>query len=97
MYQGDKMRRFNYDDNDEFREDIDRFFNEEVEKYEKLVEEEFALQEAQLDIAYREFNHKVMRTAVRICEKSFWWSFYSPTTRVKMILDTYAKLKKVDD
>jgi len=91
------MRRFNYDDNDEFRDDIDKFFNEdESDTYEEFVREEIALQEAELDLSYREVNIKIMRTAVRICEKSFWWSFYSQPTRMKMIVDTYKKLKNLE-
>ena len=92
------MRRFNYDDNDEFRDDIDKFFNDnEPDTYEEFVKEEIALQEAHLDISYREINIRIMRTAVRICEKSFWWSFYSHPTRIKMIADTYKKLKSLED
>jgi hypothetical protein len=91
------MRRFNYDDNDEFREDIDKFFNDdELDTYEELVSQEIAMQEAQIDLSYKDLNVRIMRTAVRICEKSFWWSFYSQPTRIKMIADTYKKLKSLE-
>jgi predicted metal-dependent hydrolase len=98
------MRRFDYDNNDdEYREDVDKFFNEEDEddnehaRYEELVEEELALQEAQLDVAFRELNHRTLRASIRICEKSFWWSFYSVKTRMKMINEAYSRLKKMEE
>lgn len=99
-YQGDDMRRFDYDNNDdEYREDVDKFFNEDsdADRYEELVEEELALQEAQLDVAFRELNHRTLRAAIRICEKSFWWSFYSVKTRMKMINEAYSRLKKMEE
>ncbi len=98
MFQGDKMRKFDYDDNDDFREDIDKFFNnEDFEKYDEMIEEEFELQKAQIDIAHRDINGRIMRTAVRICEKTFLWSFYSLPTRLRMIAESYKKLRKIED
>jgi hypothetical protein len=96
------MRRFNYDDNEEFRDDVDKFFGDEdddldeMEKYQDLVEEQFALEEAQIEIEYSKLNQRILQTAVSICEKSFWWSFFSLHTRTKMITDTYKKLKKLE-
>lgn len=105
------MRRFEYDDNEEFREDVDKFFNNDDEddddgdgdgdgdgdKYEDMIEQEMAIQEAQLDVAYRELSHRTLRAAVRVCEKSFWWGFYSINTRMKMIAEAYHKLKNLEE
>jgi len=90
------MKRFNQDD-DEFREESDRFFNENASRYEELVEEEIAMQEAQIDIAHREIDNRLFRTAVRVCEKSFFWSFYSLGTRLKMITETVKRLRKLEE
>ena len=91
------MRKFDYDDNEEFRDDVDKFFNEEAAKYEEMVNEELAIQEAQIEVAYRELNHRTLRAAVRICEKSWFWGFYSVNTRMRMISDVYLKLKNLED
>jgi len=91
------MRRFDYDDNEEFRDDVDKFFNEESEKYEEIINEEMAIQEAQLEIANRELNHRTLRAAVRICEKSWFWGFYNVNTRMRMISDVYLKIKNLED
>ena len=101
VYQGDDMRQFNYDDNDEFRDDIDKFFEDHDDEssgdYENFLKEEFAVQEAKIAIQNRELNLKIMRTAIRMCEKTFLWSFYSIPTRMKMISETYKKLRKLED
>lgn len=105
------MRRFEYDDNEEFREDVDKFFNNNddddedgdgdgdrnADRYEEMIEQEMAIQEAQLDVAYRELNHRAMNAAIRVCEKSFWWGFYSINTRMKMIAEAYHKLKNLEE
>lgn len=97
------MRRFNYDDNDEFPEDVDKFFNEEPsnnndsDSYDDYLAEEFALQEAKIGLKHREIDLRIMRTAIKICENTFMWSFYSLPTRLKMISDTYKKLRKLEE
>lgn len=91
------MRRFDYDENDEFREDVDKFFDENSDNYDDFLAEEFALQEAKLGIQHREMDLRLMRTAIKVCENTFMWSFYSLPTRLKMISDTYKKLRKLEE
>lgn len=95
------MRNFNYDENEDFREDIDKFFEQDgesgAESYDDFLKEEFAIQEAKIAIQNRDVNIRLMRTAVRICEKTFLWCFYSIPTRMRMISETYKKLKKLED
>jgi hypothetical protein len=100
VYQGDKMRNFNYDENEDFREDIDKFFEQDGESgdnYDDFLKEEFAIQEAKIALQSRDINLRLMRTAVRVCEKTFLWSFYSIPTRLKMISETYKKLRKLEE
>lgn len=97
------MRRFNYEDNDEYREDVDKFFSEEAtgeltpEQYKQLMEEEQAFQQMQARLVYRDFNHRVLRSAIRMCEKSLWWWFYSQDTRLRLIENAYKRLKKLEE
>lgn len=90
------MSRFDQDDNEE-RDDVDRFFNEDNGRYDELVQEEIELQEAQLDIAHREINNRLFRTAIRLCEKSWFWPFYSLSTRLRMVTEAVKKLKRLED
>jgi hypothetical protein len=91
------MRRFGNDDNEEFHEDVDRFFNEDKGRYDELVQEEIELQEAQLDIAHREINNRLFRTAIRLCERSWFWPFYSLNTRLRMVTEAVKRLKRLED
>ena len=96
------MRRFNYEDNDEYREDVDKFFSEEAteltpEQYKALMEEEQAFQQMQIKFVNREFNNRVLRSAIKACENSFWWRFYSQDTKLSLIEKAYKRLKKLED
>lgn len=85
------MRRFDYDDNEEFREDVDNFFRDSADFFE---DDEHDLQQS-VDFVMRDLNLRIMRTAIRMLEKSIWWKFSSLNTRLKMIDKTYKKLKKL--
>jgi hypothetical protein len=95
------MRRFNYDENEEYREDVDKFFSEEGQmddaQYKAIMEEEMQMQQLQIRFVYRDLNHRVLRSAIRMCEKSLWWWFYSQDTRLRMIDRAYKRLRKLEE
>jgi uncharacterized protein YpuA (DUF1002 family) len=97
------MRRFNYEENDEYRDDVDKFFNEEPqddvtdEQLKAIMEEEMAMEQMQVNFVYRDLNHRVLRIAIRSCEKSFWWWFCSQNTKLKMIEKAFRYLKKLEE
>ena len=101
------MRRFNYDDNEDHHEDIDGFLNNEnggeeedfisPDEYKQIIEEEKALQKAQMEIVQRDINDRTLFESIRMLEKSFWWRFYSLKTRMKMIKEVYTKLKRLGE
>jgi hypothetical protein len=96
------MRRFNYEDNEDFREDVDKFFNEKgesgiTEEQFKAIMEEETIQELQIKFVYRDLNHRLLRTAIRTCEKSFWWWFRSQDARLKMIEKAYETLRILEE
>ncbi len=79
-----KMRRFDYDDNDDYREDVDGFNDGEEsdddinpEEYRAILEEEQAIQQLQLEIVNRELNDRLIYNTIKMLEKGFWWRFYS--------------------
>lgn len=98
------MRRFNYEDNDEYREDVDKFFSEEQaegdlsdEDYKIIMEEEKAMQQMQINFVNRDLNHRILRTAIRTCEKSIWWWFSKHATKLKMIQTAYKQFRKLEE
>jgi Fe2+ or Zn2+ uptake regulation protein len=95
------MRRFNNEDSDD-REDVDNFFNEDEsiltpEEYKKLAEEDQAIQQAQLNIVYRDLNRKLLARAISMCEKSFLWRFYSLETQLNQVSTVYKTLRKLEE
>lgn len=97
------MRRFDYDDNEEYREDVDNFFDSgsdegiTPDEYRAIVKQEQEMQAVQLNLAYRDMNSHLLCRAIKMLEKSFWWRFYSLDTRLKMIERTYHRLKRAVD
>lgn len=100
------MRRFNYDDsNEEYRREVDRFFGEiggeeailTPEEYEAAMQEEQAIYNLQQKLVQQELNHRLLRTAIRMVDNSFWSKFYSLGTRLQMIDKVFKRLKKLEE
>lgn len=101
------MRRFDYDENEEYRNEVDNFFGENEqemsndylspEEYDEILKEEQENLELQKNIVKQEFNHRILRFAIKMSENSFWWRFYSISTRLKIIDRTYKRLKKLEE
>lgn len=99
------MRRFNYDDsNEEYRKEVDRFFGEigdeavlNQKEYETVMKEEQAIYDFQQKLTQQEFNHRLLRTAIRMVNDSFWSKFYSLGTRLQMIDKVFKRLKKLEE
>ncbi len=99
------MRRFDYDDNEDYREDVDNFFGDGEEgdasitpdEYKAIVQEEQAMQQLQIDLVYRELNDRLMFRAVKMLEKTFWWKFYSLDKKLRIIEKTCRRLKKISE
>ena len=82
------MRRFDFDENED---DVDKFFDENAEN------DDVSEMQIELSFAYRDLNQKLLKNVIKVCEKSFWWKFYSLTTRLMMIRGTYENLKKLEE
>lgn len=105
-----KMRRFDYDDNnEEHREDVDGFFgdmNDEddeeeyfisPEEYKELVEDQQAMQQLHINLAHRDLDDRLLFKTIRMLEKSFWWRFYSQNKKLRLISRTYKTLKRLNE
>lgn len=77
------MRKFYFEDN--FEEDDDE---EKIEN--KIHEDQIAM--AQMDLFEIEMNKKILIMAIKICEKSFFWPFYSCNYKLNLIKISYNKL-----
>jgi hypothetical protein len=80
------------DDDDEKNEEVEEADEmEALEDYQALVRQQ-ELDARQYDLIERDTNHKILKQAVRMCEKSVWWRFYSTFTKLKVIKKVYAEL-----
>lgn len=79
------MRKFYFEDSFEEGDD------DEEDMIEKEIHED-KITMAQLDLFELEFNKKILIMAIKICEKSFLWNFYSPNYKLNLIKDSYVKL-----
>jgi hypothetical protein len=90
-----------YDDSDDLNdENVNKFFQEDIssfeEDFDELLEERQINQEFKYNFLERDSNQKTLRMAVRMCEKSFWWKFYSFKTKLKMIQESYLLIKALE-
>ena len=87
------MKRFYFgDDEEEDKEDEDLDFEEANQMFPDVSEL----------IALTRFDNpaggtNILEFAIRICEKSFLWKFYGSATKMKMIEETFAGLKKLTE
>lgn len=98
------MRHFERDENDdeEFNpffdldgetDDEDDEMDEELsEEYVKLLEKQTAIETVQLELVQAELNIRVLNMTVKMLERSFWWRFRSPASKLGIITSSYVKM-----
>ena len=96
------MNRFDHDFEDEDEDDEDSIDGGNSQpishnEYKDLIEGDQAIQQETLELSYLELDQKLMGKAIKICERSMFWNFYSIQTRLSMISKAYIKLKKIID
>lgn len=94
------MRRFNFDEDDPDRDEIERFLESEEgqqfvispDQYKDLIEEELALYHVKYQHEQQKNNFKILLASINLLKKSFWWRFQSLDTKLNRIEKTYKKL-----
>ena len=83
------------DDDDDFDEDYNLDALEDFTSEEYLIVQQQALQEQQIALDGRGLNLNLLKLAIKIAEKAFFWKFYSLDTKLKMISKSYKVLEKI--
>jgi len=93
------MRRFNFDDSDEGRRNVNDFLGDDdegegseltPEEYEQIVSQQAFLAQMQLESIHKDLSQRLLSRVIRTLEKSnLFWRFYSHDTQLKMIAKTY--------
>jgi hypothetical protein len=95
-----KMRKFDYDGNEDFQKDIDGFFEDEFGEEMFENEDDYKkeiIRAMELEVAENGLNIKLLNTVITMLEKSFAWRFYSFSTKIKMIQKSYTALSRLVD
>lgn len=89
------MRKFYFDENfeEEDDEDDENQMREDQMHEDQIHEDQIAM--AQMDLFEIEMNKKILIMAIKICEKSFFWPFYSCVRKLNLIKTSYNKLIEI--
>jgi len=98
------MKRYDFDENDNSKDDHDDFSEEEgdfidddddeMQEHDFLENEEM-LRELEISFQETQNKQKTISQAIKICSQSFFWRFYSNQTKLKMIEQCYYRLTEL--
>ena len=84
------------DDGDDFDDEKDEIFYTEDE-YNDLLDENMELKKESFLMSLQELNERLIKDAIEICSKSWFWSFINYKSKIKQIKSTFSKLKEMVD
>lgn len=84
------MRYFDYEGNEDFRDDVDNFFNEEDYFDEEDIMRDYI--ESMPSHQPEDSKPKILETARKTLEKSWFWRFRSEDYKAKKIAELYTLL-----
>jgi len=92
---GGPMRYFNYDENEDYQEEVDHFFEEGHISFEGEDDEELQGTEY-IEMTNIDFvidpKPQILSEALKISQKSWLWKFRSHKYKMKQISETYTLL-----
>jgi hypothetical protein len=96
------MKRFNYDENEDFQDDNPLFHetgDEDIspEEYAEMMERREAIELMQIELASLDLRQRLLFKTVKLLEKSFWWKFKSASNKLIEISKMYHRLKVTID
>tara|TARA_Y100000034_G_scaffold40932_1_gene50380 strand:- start:1573 stop:1908 length:336 start_codon:yes stop_codon:yes gene_type:complete len=98
------MRRFNYDDHDDFKEEIDNFWPGDTDSPfgydpddEPYIEKGDIINMLQIDMVEYELNQRILTAAYKLCKSSFWWRFRTVKSKIAMVKFVYLNFVELLD
>lgn len=72
-------------------DDMDDFMDEEnYENYENIISQQNALEGFHLHILEQNLKAKILFESLKICQKSFFWRFYSEDKKFEKLKNLYS-------
>ena len=93
------MKRFDYDENEDFKDDGSPFYGPEnegdisPEEYAEMMRRQDTLSLMQIELANLDLRQRLLFKATKMLEKSFWWKFKSAKVRLAEISLAYHTLR----
>lgn len=84
----ERMRYFDYDGNEDFRDDVDNFFNEESYFDEEDIMRDY-LEVPHVEVKAKDPKPKILEMVRKTLEKNWFWRFRSPEYKSKKIAELY--------
>ena len=94
---GETMRNFEYNEDDEYKNEIDKFWQGDGDEDmdDEMYENKEIIQALEIQLAEKDLDLRILKMSIKTLESSFWWKFYNFRTRLKMIARTYLVLFKL--
>lgn len=73
----------------EEEDDFDEFYEND---YKNLLNQQNALEGFHLHLLEKKISDRVLNRSIRVCEKSFFWKFYSINSKLTKISKVYENL-----
>jgi len=83
----------NFEDEDENEEGM--FYTED--EYNDLLDENIELKKESFLMSLQELNERLVKDAISICSKNWFWSLKNYRSKIKEIKNTFNKLKEMVD
>lgn len=86
------------EDNDDYDDEGEKdeiFYTED--EYNDLLDENIELKKESFLMSLQELNERLIKDAIEVCSKSWFWSFRNYKSKIKQIKSTFSKLKEMVD
>jgi len=89
------MRRFEYDENEEYQEDVDNFLQDiegyfvPPDQYESMALQQQQVIHGQLEAVHKDLNQRLLFSVINMLQKSFFWKFKSFNSKLRAISKAY--------
>lgn len=83
------MRKFEADDSDDAqKEEVENFFEEQDDQ-------DRYLEMMQAGLVAKDIDQKLLKTSLKIVEKSFFWRFRSIPSKLRRLIEVYLTLQEI--
>ena len=97
------MRRFDYDGSEDYRDEVNQFFDDDDYDEDDYDDDDEYVRDASLieivhtNLATLDLNRKLLEAAIKVAEKNFLWALWPMQWKLQAISEAYDTLDKLVD